>query len=112
MAAGIPQDLMKVIDSMLVRNVLPSRGQPYIHACSLDVFKAVCHAAEEASEPFTGEDLVRWTGEPSTQVFTAYAFLKERGILETVRGRKTAPAILGDVYLDGMCEWTASEEDA
>lgn len=94
----------------LLRSVVPDRGKPYEHVCSLDAFREVCHAIDALDErSFTGQELVVRTGDPSTQVFTALAFLKERGSLTQRRGRLNGAATK-DVYLDGMSEWYALEE--
>lgn len=108
---GASHDIMSVVDGSLVRDVCPRHGQPYAHYCSLAVFKEVCHTIDERDgRTFTGEDLARLTDQPSTQVFTALAFLKDRGIVETARGRKNVAATIFDVYLDAMIEWHASED--
>lgn len=97
----------------LIRAVVPRRGKPYQHACSLASFREVCHTIDErAGVPFTGEDLVTLTDLPSTQVFTALAFLRERSIVESARGRKNAVSTIFDVFLDGMTEWHALEVGA
>ena len=106
-------DLMEVVGDALVRDVCPPYGKPYSHTCYLGVFQDVCHCIDECNgRPFTGEDLVGWTGEPSTQVFTALAFLKERGIVESARGRRNVVSTISDVFLDGMVEWSASAAGA
>lgn len=100
-------DIFEIDQSALLRSVVPKRGKPYQHCCLPKAFQEVCHTIDECNgDPFTGEDLVGWTGLPSTQVFTAYAFLKERGIVETCRGRKTIAVPGMDVFLDGMIEWS------
>ena len=110
---GASHDLMEVVGDSLVRDVCPRRGQPYAHSCSLAVFEEVCHVIDARhGHAFTGEDLVRLTDQPATQVFTALAFLKERSIVDTARGRKNVAATIFDVYLDGMTEWHASEAGA
>ncbi len=102
-----------VVDGVLIRDVWPARGSPYCHCCDRDTFEEVLHAIDaQDGRPFTGEQLVCATGRPSTQVFTALAFLKERSILDTARRRKTVIAGIFDAYLDGMTEFTAQEAGA
>lgn len=106
-------ETMTVEYGYLLRAVVPRRGSPYTHACALASFREVLHTIDERNGvPFTGEDLVRATDLPPTQVFTALAFLKERSIVETARGRKNVAATIFDVYLDGMTEWHALEAGA
>lgn len=93
----------------LVRAVFPKYGQPYVHRCNLQTFIDVCHAIDETGQAFTGEDLIRITDYPSTQVFTAVAFLKEVGTIRPV-AHKRHMAATKDTGLDGMIEWKALEE--
>lgn len=96
----------------LIRHIIPRRGQPYQHICEKSTFEEVCHAIDKLSNdhvPFVGEDVVADTGLPSSQVFTALAFLKERcSIVPSGYGR-THETASDDVYLDGMVEWHALE---
>jgi hypothetical protein len=98
----------RVEDRILFREVWPKHGRPYQHTCSERAYKAVLRVIDDAGgRTFTGEDLVGWTDEPSTQVFTALAFLKERGCVVTAHGRRNvAPSIL-DVADDGVIEFEA-----
>lgn len=97
-----------VIESgQLLRSVVPGRGRPYQHSCSLETFEEVLRAIDcDASGPFSGEEIVALTGRPHTQVFTALAFIKERGVIIPRRRRRHASAT-EDAYLDGMLEWHA-----
>lgn len=91
----------------LVRSVVPARGKPYQHTCDLDVLTEVSHLAGEL-DGFTIEDLAERTGFPSSQVATALAFLKERGIVATEARRNYAAT--GDAHLDAMTEYHALRE--
>jgi len=92
----------------LVRNVWPKRGKPYEHVCWLSAYKKVLRAIDDAEgRSFTGADIVAASDQPHTQVYTALAFLKERGcIISARRRRSVVPTIFG-VDLDGMIEWHA-----
>lgn len=96
----------------LVRHAVPKRsGRPYHHTCPLAAFEAVAHAVEEAgASGFTGETLVAATGLPHTQVMTALAFLRERGIVEQ-RFPRRMYAVGDDVHLDAMTEYHALREE-
>lgn len=97
---------------VLLRSVVPARGKPYLHSCTQKVFEEVCNAIDEChGEAFTGEDLVAGIDHPSTQIFTAVAFLRERSIVETARGHKNVAPTTFDVFLDGMTEWYALHEE-
>ncbi|MCK5089243.1 MAG: hypothetical protein KAI41_08795 [Hyphomicrobiaceae bacterium] len=99
----------KVAGRILFRHVEPKYGRPYLHTCSEAVFKEVLRVIDEAGgRSFTGEDLVGWTDAPHTQVFTALAFLKERGCTMTAHGRKNVAPTIFDVALDGMTEFEAA----
>ncbi len=90
----------------LVRRVTPARGESYEHRCERPIYEAVAWAVEEATEPFVLEDLRRAAGDaaPWTQVAVAFAFLKERGCVEPIAGRKHQRA--GKfTYEDAMVEW-------
>lgn len=94
----------------LVRRVIPKKGEPYEHRCSQEVFEAVAHAIEEmGSEPFTCEDIRNKEQQPWTQVAVAVAFLKERGLLEPVHGRRHT-AVSGYTFEDAMVEYHALRE--
>ena len=93
----------------LIRDVVPARGEPYRHRCTLAAFEAVAHAIDEAGEAgFTLEEIAADEDLPSTQVAVATAFLKERGAIITER-RRSYPAS-GSVHLDAMVEFHALRE--
>ena len=95
-----------VEDDYLIRTVVPRRGEPYRHRCSLQAFEQVAFAVDEAGEEaFTLEVLVRREDLPFTQTAVALAFLKERSIVET-RYRKNYAATRS-VHLDAMTEFHA-----
>lgn len=90
----------------LVRSVVPRRGYPYQHRCTMDVYKRIAHVIDERGEPgFTVEDLIAWEDVPSSQAATVLAFLKERGCIVT-EGKRNYPAGKG-VYEDAMVEYFA-----
>lgn len=92
----------------LVRDVVPRRGRPYRHRCSPDAFERVAHAAEEAGDAgFTLEEVAAAEDLPLTQVAVALAFLKERGVVETLGRRNFAGP---GVHLDAMTEYHALRE--
>ncbi len=95
----------------LVRRVTPARGDSYEHRCERAIFEGVAWAVEEATGPFVLEDLRRAAGDsvPWTQVAVAFAFLKDRGCVEPVTGRKSQGAE-GFTYEDAMIEWHALAE--
>lgn len=95
----------------LRRFVMPQRGDPYVHACTRDVFVEVLHTIDERHMlPFVYEEIAHACGHPFSQVATAIAFLKERSIIVPTWPRKHVAA--GEcVYLDGMVEWWALTED-
>ena len=99
-----------VEDGALVRRVVPRKGQPYEHRCPQEAFEAIAAAAEEAAGGFVLEDLRRATRLPWTQVAVAVAFLKERGGVVPVHGRKHAAASTC-VYEDAMTEYHALHEE-
>jgi biotin operon repressor len=88
----------------LCRDVNPRRGKPYRHTCTKDIFELTAYAIAGRNAPFSGEDLARDIDAPTTQVFTALAFLKERGcIVESVSRLHKASSTL--VFEDAMIEW-------
>jgi len=95
----------------LIRDAVPrTTGNPYRHSCSLAAFETVAHAIGEAGDKgFTLFSLQAATGLPFTQVATAMAFLRERGIVEVRFGRRTFPATVA-VHLDAMTEYHALRE--
>ncbi|HRQ72382.1 MAG TPA: hypothetical protein PLU35_05065 [Phycisphaerales bacterium] len=101
-----------VEDGFLVRRVVPARGEAYQHLCPLGTYEAVAHAIDEmAGAPFTGEMLRDRIDAPWSQVFAAFAFLKDRGCVVHAHGRrhKAAPGNAG-VHLDAMTEVHALRE--
>jgi hypothetical protein len=95
----------------LVRYAVPRNGgDPYRHVCPLAAFEATAHAVAEAGDRgFTLGELWALAEIPCTQVATAVAFLKERGIVLT-RGKRNYPAGAG-VHLDAMTEYWALLEE-
>lgn len=94
---------------MLVRSVVPTRGEPYEHRCRPETYEALAHAIDEAADRgCTIEELAASEGVPMTQVAVAIAFLKERGCI-SVEGRRSYPAT-GSVHLDAMVEFHALRE--
>jgi len=106
-----PRDeTFKVADRFLVREVVPRRGQPYVHRCPRAAFEQVAHAVEEAGDDgFSLESLVSAEDLPFTQAAVALAFLKERGVVET-RFRRNYAATAA-VHLDAMTEYCALAEN-
>jgi hypothetical protein len=99
----------------LWKSPVPRKGTPYEHACTMAVYEAVAHAIDELNGQATAlDDLVARTGLPHSQVNTAFVFLKERGCLMPVRGRRHAAANGGGgcVHLDAMTEYHALREAA
>ena len=102
----------------LARQCQPRSGKTYEHRCELKTLEEVAHTIDEMSgAPFTYTDvherMVATCGQdwPWTQVAVAIAFLKERGIILPVRGRKHVAN--GDaVHLDAMIEYHALREKA
>ena len=95
----------------LIRDAVPrTTGNPYRHSCPLAAFETVAHAIGEAGdEGFTLTSLQAETGLPFTQVATAMAFLRERGIIEVRFGRRNFPAT-DAVHIDAMTEYHALRE--
>jgi len=102
----------------LVRTVVPGRsrhfggaiGEPYIHTCPLAVLEGVAQVINEAKDRgVTLDELVATAKFPHSQANVALSFLKERGTLVPVRGRRHAAAVV-DVYLDAMLEYHALRE--
>ena len=105
------QAAFAVEDGILVRHGVPSRGEPYAHRCPLEAFEEVAYTIDEQEQPFTLVDLQTATGLPFTQVAVSLAFLKERGCLLPVHGRKHKAAS-GCIHLDAMTEFHALRESA
>lgn len=96
--------------STIVRSAVPrTGGKPYRHTCSISAFESVAHAIEEAGESgFTLGELRQSTSLPFSQIATAMAFLRERGIIDMRRKRNypTTPS----VHLDAFIEYHALRE--
>ncbi|HMN42478.1 MAG TPA: hypothetical protein PKE29_16680 [Phycisphaerales bacterium] len=97
----------------LVRHVLPASGTPYHHTCPLEAFEVVALAVEDAGQ--NGFEVFGLAGEldlPFSQVATAIAFLRERGIVERCnRGHTKRSYPLTDAaHLDAMAEYHALRE--
>lgn len=109
---GVPRnETFAVEDGFLVRRVVPRRGTPYEHRCPTDAFENIAWTIEEHDGPFTLDDLQRVTNLPFTQIAVTLAFMKERGCLAPVHGRKHRAAT-GCVHLDAMTEFHALREGA
>jgi len=103
-------------NGVLIRRVAPRRGTPYEHTCSKRVYDDVAFAIEQiGAATFTGEDVRERIEKPLTipftQVYTALAFLKERGCIVPAHGRRHRAAC-DFVYEDAMIEWHALREGA
>ncbi|HMN39483.1 MAG TPA: hypothetical protein PKE29_01465 [Phycisphaerales bacterium] len=97
----------------LVRHVVPASGTPYHHRCPQEAFEVVALAVEDAGEAgFEVFGLAEQLDLPFSQVATAVAFLRERGIVErsnrghTKRSYPATPA----AHLDAMTEYHALRE--
>lgn len=97
---------------VLVRRVVPAKGQPYEHRCPLEAFEAVAHAISEADEKgFVLEEIRASAGVTWTQAAVAIAFLKERGCVLPAHGRRhTAASPVA--FEDAMTEYHALAEKA
>ena len=97
----------------LVRRVTPKwPHKPYVHRCALAFYERVAHEVDELGEAgFTGEDIVARTGIPHSCVFTALAFMKERGCIISEGKRNFAPGC-GGVHADAMLEYHALRENS
>jgi len=85
-------DSFRVEHDRLIRSVVPRRGKPYEHTCTLDAFREVLWAGEDlACGGFTIEDIAEHADLPITQV--AVARLPRR----TRRDRETSSPELPDV---------------
>lgn len=108
-------DTFAVDGNHLTRHAVPARrmgddGKPYKHRCYIDTSETVCHAIDEAGEDGTsGEQIIEAEDLPYTQVFTAIAFLRERGCVEGCYPRRLRA--IGSCHLDGMTEWHALEHE-
>ncbi len=99
-----------VEDGALVRRVVPRKGQPYEHRCPQDAFEAAAHAIGELADGFVLEDVRRAAEITWTQAAVVLAFLKERGCVVPVHGRKHAAAS-ATVFEDAMIEYHALYEE-
>ena len=69
-------ETFEVQDGYLIREVVPRRGKPYTHRCSLATFEHVAHAIDEAGHGcFTLETIVADEDLPFTQVAVALALV-------------------------------------
>ena len=102
-------ETFRVEDGMLVRAVVPARGQPYEHRCPLASFESAARAADRAGGPFTLQTLAAATGLPHTQANVAFAFMKERGCVVPASGRRHKAAS-GFAFEDAMTEYHALRE--
>lgn len=76
---------------MLVRSVTPARGKPYVHRCSLRVYREVAQLGGESAEGgFILEELIERAhiSMPCTKAAVVLAFLNDRGCVVT-RQRRT-----------------------
>lgn len=96
-------------DGLLVRRIVPGsgRGRLYEHTCTKQVYDDVAYAIEQmGAKSFTGEAIRDVINAPSTQVFVALGFLKERSCIVPARERKHKAAE-NYVYEDALIEWHA-----
>jgi len=101
---NIPDETFTIEDGILIRRVIPKRGKPYQHTCTLDTFRTVLWAGEDMADiGFTIEEVVEKEDLPHTQVAVAFAFLHEYGCIEKRRRRNYASN--GLLYEDGMIEF-------
>lgn len=98
-----------VCQNRLIRKVQPRRGKGYEHHCPIDTFREVCMTIDEWDGAFVYEDIQAATDRPHSQVATAIAFLKERGTIVPVPGRRHQAAT-EDTLIDGMVEWCYLEQ--
>ena len=115
-------ETFEVIDDHLIRKVVPRRGEPYEHRCSVDAYRELVWAAIDlAADGFTVETLVdqvrcrpreehdnREPWASFTNAAVAIAFWKERGIIETRRRRNHVND--GFFFEDAMTEFYALAE--
>ena len=99
-----------VEDGALVRRVVPRKGRPYEHRCPQDAYEAAAYAIAELPADFVLEDVRRAAEITWTQAAVVLAFLKERGCVVPVHGRKHAAAS-GTVFEDAMTEYHALYEE-
>lgn len=112
MQAHLRNETFGIDGETLLRFVEPRRGKPYRHTCTLEIFNDLALTIETyRGSPFIGDDLVKSMGAPHSQVFTALAFLRERGCIVASYGRASRAAD-GFIYEDAMIEWHALREGA
>ncbi len=99
-----------VEDGALVRRVVPRKGRPYEHRCPQDAYEAAAYAIAELPADFVLEDVRRAAEITWTQAAVALAFLKKRGCVVPVHGRKHAAAAT-TVFEDAMTEYHALYEE-
>lgn len=112
-------ETFRVRGGFLVRDVVPAPrygnhapSRPYSHRCSLATFEEVAHAIDGRPYGVDGATTAELWGElgneghAATQISTAIAFLKERGVIE-VDGRRFYPTEPGGCHLASMLEWHA-----
>jgi site-specific recombinase XerD len=97
------------VGDRLHRTVSMNDGRSYAHNCTLDTFKQVAHALAEAKRPTTLKEVAEQEQLPYTEVNIAIEFLKERGLLETVR-RRSLPASR-TFFECAMTEFYALQDD-
>jgi len=101
---NIPDETFTFRDGLLLRRVIPKRGKPYEHMCTLDTFRSVLWAGEDMADVgFTIEEIAEAEDLPHTQVAVAIAFLREYGCIE--RRRRRNYSANGLLYEDGMIEF-------
>lgn len=93
----------------LVCYVVPLRGEPYEHRCTLESLKSVAYAVGDFKGAFNLEDLRDAARVPWTQAAVAFAFLKERTIVVPCAGRRHI-ANGTAIFEDAMTEYHALRE--
>jgi len=120
MTTAIPRiEVFEVEDNHLIRKVVPRRGEPYEHRCSLDAYRELTWAAFDlAADGFTVESLADQVRNRSraehddrepwasyTNAAVALAFWRERGLLDVRRRRNYVDD--GFFFEDAMIEFHA-----
>ena len=95
-------------DGSLRREVTLSDGRSYVHHCSKASYEAVAYAMEDRQR-HTAADLSRSLDTPFTQCDVAFQFLKDRGVIETRRKRRSWAAS-DCVFEDAMIEYHSLRE--
>ena len=103
------QKTFEMKHGVLVRHVVPRRGQPYFQKCPLEAYLDVAYQIDEHGERgFVTQDLWEALPEtPRTQISVALDFLKERGCV-IVDGRRCYAAS-NVPFEDANIEWYALE---